>query len=34
VELDSAGLKPWTDDYSDILGPFMTKRGYKWGTAE
>jgi hypothetical protein len=34
VELDSAGLRPWTDDYSDILGPFMTKRGYKWGTAE
>jgi hypothetical protein len=33
-ELDSSGLKPWTDDYSDILGPFMTKRGYKWGTAE
>jgi hypothetical protein len=33
-ELDSGGLKPWTDDYSDILGPFLTKRGYKWGTAE
>jgi hypothetical protein len=33
-ELDSGGLKPWTDDYSDILGPFLTKRGYKWGAAE
>jgi hypothetical protein len=33
-ELDSGGLKPWTDDYSDILGPFLSKRGYKWGTAE
>jgi spermidine synthase len=27
-ELDAAGLKPWTDDYSDILGPFLSKRGY------
>ncbi|HEU4379159.1 MAG TPA: fused MFS/spermidine synthase [Hyphomicrobiaceae bacterium] len=34
MELDANGLRPWTDDYSDILGPFMTKRGYKWGTAE
>jgi hypothetical protein len=33
-ELDAGGLKPWTDDYSDILGPFLSKRGYHWGTAE
>jgi hypothetical protein len=25
AELDDGGLKPWTDDYSDILGPFMSK---------
>jgi spermidine synthase len=25
-EFDDAGLKPWTDDYSDILGPFLSKR--------
>jgi hypothetical protein len=30
-ELDAAGLKPWTDDYSDILGPFLSKLGYRWG---
>jgi SAM-dependent methyltransferase len=24
-ELDAAGLRPWTDDYSDILGPFLSK---------
>ena len=21
----AGGLKPWTDDYSDILGPFLSK---------
>ena len=26
VELDDGDLKPWTDDYSDILGPFLSKR--------
>lgn len=25
-ELDDKGLRPWTDDYSDILGPFLAKR--------
>ena len=25
AELDDGGLKPWTDDYSDILGPFLSK---------
>jgi hypothetical protein len=25
TEFDDGGLKPWTDDYSDILGPFMSK---------
>jgi SAM-dependent methyltransferase len=24
-ELDDGDLKPWTDDYSDILGPFLSK---------
>jgi hypothetical protein len=24
-QLDAGGLKPWTDDYSDILGPFLSK---------
>ena len=24
-EFDDADLKPWTDDYSDILGPFLSK---------
>jgi hypothetical protein len=24
-EFDDGGLKPWTDDYSDILGPFLSK---------
>lgn len=24
-ELDDGGLQPWTDDYSDILGPFMNR---------
>jgi hypothetical protein len=22
-ELDDGGLRAWTDDYSDILGPFL-----------
>jgi hypothetical protein len=26
VELDDGDQKPWTDDYSDILGPFLSKR--------
>jgi len=25
LEFDDGGLKPWTDDYSDILGPFLSK---------
>jgi hypothetical protein len=25
AEFDDHGLKPWTDDYSDILGPFLSK---------
>jgi hypothetical protein len=25
AELDDGDLKPWTDDYSDILGPFLSK---------
>jgi hypothetical protein len=24
-EFEDAGLRPWTDDYSDILGPFLSK---------
>jgi hypothetical protein len=24
-ELDSNSLKPWTDDFSDIIGPFRSK---------
>jgi hypothetical protein len=24
-ELDAKGLRPWTDDYSDIIGPFRSK---------
>ena len=28
AEFDETGLKPWTDDYSDILGPFLSKMGY------
>jgi hypothetical protein len=24
-QFDDGGLKPWTDDYSDILGPFLSK---------
>jgi hypothetical protein len=30
-EFDANGLKPWTDDYSDILGPFLSKMGYHRG---
>jgi hypothetical protein len=26
AEFDDSGLKPWTDDYSDILGPFLSKQ--------
>ncbi|MBO0740086.1 MAG: fused MFS/spermidine synthase [Hyphomicrobiaceae bacterium] len=25
AELDNSGLRAWTDDYSDILGPFLSK---------
>jgi hypothetical protein len=25
IELDANGLRPWTDDYSDIIGPFRSK---------
>jgi hypothetical protein len=25
TEFDDGDLKPWTDDYSDILGPFLNK---------
>ncbi|MFN3744224.1 MAG: fused MFS/spermidine synthase [Hyphomicrobiaceae bacterium] len=25
IELDPRGLKPWTDDFSDIIGPFRSK---------
>ena len=25
-EFDDGDLRPWTDDYSDILGPFLSKR--------
>ena len=25
VELDDGGLRAWTDDYSDILGPFLSQ---------
>ncbi len=24
-ELDARGLRPWTDDYSDVIGPFLSK---------
>ena len=33
-ELDDGGLKPWTDDYSDILGPFLSKRAIKPAASE
>jgi hypothetical protein len=29
AEFDAGGLRPWTDDYSDILGPFLGKLGYR-----
>jgi hypothetical protein len=25
IELDDNDLRPWTDDYSDLLGPFMSR---------
>jgi hypothetical protein len=25
AELDGSDLRAWTDDYSDILGPFLSK---------
>ena len=25
LELDPRGLRPWTDDFSDIIGPFRSK---------
>ena len=25
IELDANGLRPWTDDFSDIIGPFRAK---------
>jgi hypothetical protein len=28
AEFEGTRLKPWTDDYSDILGPFLSKMGY------
>ncbi len=28
-EFDDGGLKPWTDDYSDILGPFLNRLGWR-----
>jgi len=28
AEFEETRLKPWTDDYSDILGPFLSKMGY------
>jgi hypothetical protein len=27
-EFESSDMRPWTDDYSDILGPFLRKLGY------
>ena len=24
-ELDARGLRAWTDDFSDVLGPFLSK---------
>ncbi len=29
IELDPRGLKPWTDDFSDIIGPFRSKLSLK-----
>jgi hypothetical protein len=25
-DFEESTLRPWTDDYSDILGPFLAKR--------
>ena len=25
-DFEESNLRPWTDDYSDILGPFLAKR--------
>ncbi|MBN9268248.1 MAG: fused MFS/spermidine synthase [Hyphomicrobium sp.] len=30
IELDPRGLKPWTDDFSDIIGPFRSKLSLKY----
>jgi len=30
VELETRGLKPWTDDFSDIIGPFRSKLNLKY----
>jgi hypothetical protein len=30
MELDPRGLKPWTDDFSDIIGPFRSKLSLKY----
>ncbi len=29
LELDARGLRPWTDDFSDIIGPFRSKLNLK-----
>src|SRR5690606_32522933 len=29
LELDPRGLRPWTDDFSDIIGPFRSKMSLK-----
>jgi hypothetical protein len=31
TDLDANGLRGWTDDYSDILGPFMSKYKKRFG---
>ena len=31
AELDAGGLRAWTDDYSDILGPFLSKMKARGG---
>jgi hypothetical protein len=31
TDLDANGLRGWTDDYSDILGPFMSKYRKRFG---
>jgi hypothetical protein len=30
-DFDVSGLRPWTDDYSDILGPFLSKMKKRGG---